>query len=262
MREIQFLIIIEIVLKKRRQLFANIHDKRNLTQYFVNFHIAIALFAFLYGATSMGFYGGGIQILYSALKIPLLLGLTLYICVPTFYILDSLVGGALSFRQMVILLLAGFTIMVSILVAFLPVTLFFLLTTSDYKFIVLLNVGVFGLGGLGALMYFLQGYMTIYKLEQELGPRITDTGKCPSCEAPLGSAQSFCPSCGTRLMATPEYSFQASSMPILIGCLTLIFVGTQLAWILRPYFHYYPEFIRPLGGNFYSAILRLLRSWL
>jgi len=192
----------------------------------------------------------------------LLLFLTLYICVPTFYVLDSLVGGALSLRQMLTVLLAGFTIMVTILLAFLPVTIFFLLTTSDYTFIVIINVVVFGLGGIGALVYFLQGYFTIYRLETEPGPQITDTGKCPSCNKPIKEEQAFCPSCGTRLMRAPDKGFNTSALPILIGCLVLIFVGTQLAWILRPYFHYYPLFIRPLGGNFYIALLELIFPWL
>ncbi|MFX1563142.1 MAG: zinc ribbon domain-containing protein [Promethearchaeota archaeon] len=261
MPEIRFLSTVETVLKNRRQLFANIHDNRQLTQYFMDFQIAIFLFAFIYGA-SMGLFSSGIQILYSAFKIPLLLFLTLYICVPTFYVLDSLVGGALSLRQMLTILLAGFTIMVTILLAFLPVTVFFLLTTSDYTFIVIINVIVFGLGGIGALVYFLQGYFTIYRLETEPGPQITDTGKCPSCNKPIKEEQAFCPGCGTRLMRIPDKGFSASALPILIGCLVLIFVGTQLAWILRPYFHYYPFFIRPLGGNFYIALLELIFPWL
>lgn len=261
MRDTRFLGTVEVVLKSRKQLFANIHDKRHLTRYFIDFQIAIFLFAFLYGA-SMGLFSGGIQILYTALKIPMLLFLTLYICVPTFYILDSLVGGALSLRQMLIIILAGFTIMATILLAFLPVTLFFLLTTADYTFIVLLNVAIFGLGGIGALIYFLQGYFTIYRLETEPGPQITKTGKCPSCSKPIKDDQGFCSYCGTRLMSAPIKGFRISSLPILIGCLVLIFVGTQLAWILRPYFHFYPFFIRPLVGNFYIALLRLIFPWL
>ncbi|MHA2429247.1 MAG: hypothetical protein ACXADB_14590 [Candidatus Hermodarchaeia archaeon] len=172
MVEIRFLGTVETVLKNRKQLFANIHDKRNLTKYFIDFQIAIFLFSFIYGA-SMGFFSGGIQVFYSALKIPLLLFLTLYICVPTFYVLDSLSGGALSFRQMLTILLAGFTIMATILVAFLPVTAFFLLTTSDYSFIVLLTLAIFALGGIGAIIYFLQGYFTIYRM------RIKDSAPHP-----------------------------------------------------------------------------------
>jgi hypothetical protein len=39
-------------------------------------------------------------------------------------------------------------------------------------------------------------------------------------------------------------------------------VGTQLAWVLRPYFDYFPWFIRPLEGNFYTAILQLISQFI
>ncbi|MFX1256074.1 MAG: zinc ribbon domain-containing protein [Promethearchaeota archaeon] len=263
MREIRFLGTVETVLKNRRQLFANIHDGRQLNQYFVDFQIAIFFFTLIYGAC-MGLFSGEIlQVLYSAIKIPLLLFLTLYICLPTFYVLDSLVGGALSLRKMLTILLAGFTIMATILVAFLPVMLFFLLTTPDYTFIVLLNVAIFGLAGFGALVYFLQGYFSIYSLETEPGPQITDTGKCPSCGKPTTKEMGFCSHCGTRLMRPLDTAFNISSLPIFIGCIVLIFVGTQLAWIIRPYFNFYPLFIRfPFEGNFYLSLLRLIFPWL
>lgn len=261
MSTIRFLGTVETVLKNRNQLFANVHDNRSTKSYFIDFQIAIFLFAFIYGA-SMGLYSGGIQVLYTALKIPLLLFLTLYICVPTFYVLDSLLGGALSFKQMLLILLAGFTIMATILLAFLPVSLFFLLTTADYTFVVILNVAIFALGGIGAMIYFLQGYFTMYRLEEEPGPTITESGKCPQCEKDVKKGSAFCSSCGTRIMPSPSKGFRASALPILIGVAVLIFVGTQLAWILRPYFHFYPFFIRPLGGNFYLAILELIFPWL
>ncbi len=261
MSNIRFLGTVESVLKNRNQLFANIHDDRSTKSYFIDLQVAIFLFAFIYGA-SMGLYSGGIQVLFTAIKIPLLLFLTLYICLPTFYVLDSLLGGALSFRQMLIILLAGFTIMATILLAFLPVSLFFLLTTADYTFVVILNVAVFALGGIGAIIYFLQGYFTMYRLEEEPGPTITESGKCPQCKKDIKEGSAFCASCGTRIMRTPDKGFRASALPILIGVAVLIFVGTQLAWILRPYFHFYPLFIRPLGGNFYLALLELLFSWI
>jgi hypothetical protein len=44
----------------------------------------------------------------------------------------------------------------------------------------------------------------------------------------------------------------------LLGSIILMFVGTQLAWVLRPYFNYYPGFIRPLESNFYTAVLGLI----
>ncbi|MDO8056487.1 MAG: hypothetical protein Q6361_06465, partial [Candidatus Hermodarchaeota archaeon] len=65
MSQMRFLSTIEKVLKNRNQLFANIHDNHNITQYFFDLQIAILLFTFIYGA-SMGLFSGGLQILYSA----------------------------------------------------------------------------------------------------------------------------------------------------------------------------------------------------
>jgi hypothetical protein len=39
-----------------------------------------------------------------------------------------------------------------------------------------------------------------------------------------------------------------------IGSFLIIFVGTQLAWTLRPFFNNYSEFIRPVSSNFYVAL--------
>jgi len=44
----------------------------------------------------------------------------------------------------------------------------------------------------------------------------------------------------------------------LIGSFIFIFVGTQLAWVLRPYFHYRGYFIGPPEKNFYIAVIELI----
>src|SRR5207302_10868743 len=43
----------------------------------------------------------------------------------------------------------------------------------------------------------------------------------------------------------------------ILSLLVQIFVQTQMAWVLRPYFDSGP-FIRPLQGNFYIALIKLL----
>lgn len=40
----------------------------------------------------------------------------------------------------------------------------------------------------------------------------------------------------------------------IIGSFAIIFVGTQLSWTLRPYFHSHDSFIRPVESNFYVNI--------
>ena len=168
----------------------------------------------------MELHPGGLQILYDAIKIPMLLLISLYITAPSFYVLTSILGGRRSLSQVVVLLLSSLTVMSVILLALIPVNLFFLLTTanatySTYAFIVLLNVLIFALAGFFALVHLLRGFMALY---------------------PGG----------------------AWVLSFLIGGFIFIFVGTQLAWVLRPYFHYYEGFIRPPEKNFYVAMIELI----
>ncbi|MDH5267068.1 MAG: hypothetical protein OEW62_05235, partial [Candidatus Bathyarchaeota archaeon] len=176
-----------------------------------------------YGAT-MGVYPSGLQVFYDPVKIPMLLLISLYITVPSYYVLSSLFGGKHSFSQMVILLLSSVMVMSIVLLALVPLNLFFILATanvtySTYAFLVILNVAIFALAGLFALVYLLRGFATMY------------------------------PGIGW----TPAF---------FVGSIIFMFVGTQLSWVLRPYFHYYPQFVRPVEKNFYIAMIELIFRFL
>lgn len=43
----------------------------------------------------------------------------------------------------------------------------------------------------------------------------------------------------------------------IVGSFAIALVGTQLAWTLRPFYHSYDRFIRPVQGNFYVAMVEL-----
>ncbi len=45
---------------------------------------------------------------------------------------------------------------------------------------------------------------------------------------------------------------------VFVGSIITAFVGTQLAWTLRPFFHNYGEFVRPPESNFYVAVASLI----
>jgi hypothetical protein len=212
--------VVDELIKRREDFYKNLVEGKNFKDYFIGSTLSILLFCFIYGLT-MGFYSGGLQILFSAIKIPILLLVSMYLTIPTYYLLYSLLGGKRSLSQTVILLLSSITIMATVLIALVPVNLFFILTavrsTMTYIFTVLLNITVFTLGGFFALQYFISGAKELY-------------------QEPSGSWR-------------PAF---------LLGSLVLIFVGTQMAWVLRPYFNYYPQFIRPLESNFYTAFFELI----
>ncbi len=220
MKREEFFQILGEFITKRNVIYENIQDERMLREYFIVGSVATVVFSAAYGAV-MGVYAGGIQIAYDAVKIPLLLLISLYVSMPTFYVLNGILGGKLNLRQLVTLFLVSMTVMGAMLIAFLPVTLFFILTTPErtfvaYAFNVLLTVIFFGIAGLTAVIYFLNGFVYIHKENRSWVPAM------------------------------------------IIGSLVLAFVGTQLAWVLRPYFHLSLVFIAPPSGNFYLAVIELL----
>lgn len=211
-----FLRIAESLLKHRDQVYSELKSGTNLNSIIISSNLTITVLTALYGA-SIGVFPGGIQILSDAVKVPLILLVTLYVTIPTYYVLDALFGGQLSLRQTTGILVSGFGLMSLVLIALLPVNLFFILTTGSnsagtaYDFIVLLNLTIFTVAGLAAITFILEGYSTTHQ----------------------GSEW--------------KLSFLMSS-------LVLALVGTQMSWILRPYFNPSSEFIRPLQGNFYIDV--------
>jgi hypothetical protein len=215
---------VEEFIKRSDEFLKNLRDEEDLKTYFIGANLAIFIFSAIYGAT-MGLYAGELQILHSAVKVPILLLISLYLSIPSYYVLYSLLGGKRTLGQTVILLLFGFTIMSTVLLALVPVNLFFIITTTrspiTYAFTVFLNILIFTLAGTFAFIYFLKGGKALYR----------------------------------------EYS-ENWKLAFLLGSTILMFVGTQLAWVLRPYFHYYTGFIRPLESNFYTAVIELSEQFM
>ena len=207
-------------IRDREGLYDDIREEKDLKKYFVTSIAATALFGALYGA-SMGTYAGGVQIIFDAIKIPMLLLVAVFVSLPTYYVLNGILGGEMSLRQMAVLFMISITVMATMMIAFLPVTLFFMLTTPErtfaaYAFTVLLNVFFFGISGVTAVSYLLRGFSKIH-----------------------GENRKWVPA-------------------MITGSGVLAFVGTQLAWVLRPYFHLSTTFIAPPSGNFYIAVIELI----
>lgn len=215
-----FFEILSRFIRDREGLYNDIREERDLTKHFITSVAATALFGALYGA-SMGTYAGGLQIVFDAIKIPMLLLVAVLVSLPTYYVLNGILGGEMSLRQMAVLFMISITVMATMMMAFLPVTLFFMLTTPErtfatYAFTVLLNVFFFGIAGVTAVSYLLRGFSKIH-----------------------GENKKWVPA-------------------MITGSGVLAFVGTQLAWVLRPYFHLSTAFIAPPSGNFYIAVVKLI----
>ena len=109
----------------------------------------IFLMGAIYGA-AMGSFGGISpdripQIVYSATKVPLLLLATFALSLPTFYVLNMLLGVGTDFRLAVRALVSTQAGIATVLASLTPYTLFFYASSSNYQAAVLFNTMVFAI---------------------------------------------------------------------------------------------------------------------
>lgn len=173
---------------------------------------------------TLGFYTLSWQIVLSAIKAPILLFGTVTICLPALFTFNVLLGSKLSFKQTAAMLSVTAYIMATVLVSLALITLFFIVSTTSKEFILLLNVAAFGIAGM-------------------FGVRMLWTGMD---------------------YLTIRSGYKPNRQIIQIWTLIYIFVGTQLAWILRPFIGDGGQVVifRHIEGNFYQSVfhtfLRLL----
>jgi len=212
------LAIIETILRSRRQFFIEIREGVELGRKMRAMLVSSIAFFALYGAV-MGSTHSLWQTLSSAVKLPLLFLATLVVCSPTLYFFNLIFGSNQSLAQNFTLILTAITVTAVLLLSFAPIVLFFLLTTSHYQFFKLLNVGVFTLSGIVGVIFLSQGMRIV-----------SDSG---------------------------EEGVRARRNVVRLWILIYAFVGSQMAWTLRPFIgapRLQFELFRQLGGNFYANI--------
>jgi hypothetical protein len=181
----------------------------------------------LLSAATFGLYGLIIgcqhsfrQGISSSVKLPLLFLLTNAICLPALFVFSAFFGSRRSPIQTFVLLLAGTSVTGIALSGFAPITLFFIITTRHYQFFKIFNVLFFAISGILGIAFFAR---------------------------------------------TQSQFFEESSQPkgkagfLRLWFLLYAFVGTQLAWTLRPFFGAPGlrfEIFRGLGGNFYTDVIK------
>jgi hypothetical protein len=130
------------VLKAQGAVIRDLKEGRRLGGYLGSLLLASVLFSAAYGAV-LGLFQPGLQTLYAALKIPIVVVGTALLCAPTFYVFNSILGSRLSLLQtlcVVLFLAAGAGL---VLVAFAPIAWFFTVSTGGVEFLTILHLGVF-----------------------------------------------------------------------------------------------------------------------
>jgi len=216
------LTIIETILRDRQAFFDEIRQGQELHAKMRAMLISSIAFLALYGAV-LGSTSSLWQTLSSAVKLPLLFLATLIVCAPTLYFFNLIFGSNQSLSQNIAIMLTAITVTAVILLSCAPIVLFFLLTSSNYQFFKLLNVGVFSVAGIIGVLFLGQGMRLVSRS-------------------------------GTEGVA-------ARLRVVRLWILVYAFVGSQVAWTLRPFIgapSMQFELFRQLGGNFYTDIVASL----
>ena len=213
------LAVIEVILRNRHRYFNEIGNGIDLQEKLRAMLVSSFAFLAVYGAV-MGSTHSLWQALSSAVKLPVLFLATLVVCSPTLYFFNVLFGSRQSLTQNVALILTAITVTTVLLLSCAPITLFFLLTTSHYQFFKLLNVAVFSIAGGMGVLFLSQGMRVV-----------------------AGSGRG---------------EGNARRRVLRLWILVYGFVGSQMAWTLRPFIGAPSmtfEPFRQLGGNFYTNVL-------
>ena len=274
------LLVIERILRDRRGIWQQVVEDRDLTRLTGQMLLSSVIALALYGAV-LGSFHSVLMALTSAVKLPLLFLVTLAICLPTLYLFNLVFGARLSIRQSVALVVVALTVTAMLAVAFAPISLFFLITAPDYGFFKLLNVAILALSAIVGLR-FLTGGMRVLNEHGLLSPEATalpeapvspavpfvgpdsEPTPAPESAAAHGTLTQARPIAGrqyAREIAPAQPSAPPSMTLLYIWILLFGFVGTQLAWTLRPFFGSPGmkfSLYREIDGNFYAEIVKTI----
>ena len=280
-------LIIERILRDREGIWDQIIAERDLPKLILSMLLCSAISLAAYGAV-LGASNSWLQALVSTVKLPLLFLATLAICLPTLYLFNLVFGARLSVLQACALIMVAITVTAVLTFAFAPISLFFLITARSYAFFKLLNVAILALTALIGLRFLTSGMRALNKhvaAESMLSNQVVVPAQLPERElvsatvggaadpatqpptngdAPTGSRNQI-RAAKTMPPQTAAGERPASMLLLYIWILLFGFVGTQLAWTLRPFFGSpgQPfELFRDIDGTFYSDILQTLGSLL
>jgi hypothetical protein len=216
--------VVMYLLRERQQFLEDIREGVKLKSKIFGLLIASTLFFAIYGAI-LGASSTWMQCLVSAVKLPALYLLTLIICFPTLYFFNVMFGSKRTFEQYLTLLMTAMAMISVLLFGFAPVSLFFLISSTNYSFFLLLNVAIMAVTGFLGVSFIYQGMHFLSEQDAE--------GK----------------------------DIRLNILRFWLGLYA--FVGSQLGWTLRPFFGSpgMPfQLFRARESNFYLSLWESIRA--
>jgi len=177
------------------------------------------LLLFSYGFV-MGVNHSMLQAVSAGIKLTILFILSILICFPTFYVIQVIVGSRMKLINLSAIILSGALLSGWILVAFIPIVIFFMLTGGNYYFMQLLHIAIMAFSSIFGMLVVIDALKFNCELENVY------------------------PKTGVTIFR--------------IWIIIFMFVSIQLGWNLRPFMSQKSEsfqFFRQYEGNFYAAII-------
>ncbi len=217
---IKYFAVLIGLLRDRHMFLEEVRQGIRLPIKIISLLVCSSLFFAIYGGI-IGASHSWMQALSSAVKLPALYLITLLICLPTLYFANIIFGSKRTFPQHFALVLTAVAITSVLLFSFAPITLFFMLSTNNYQFTILLNVIIFAATGF-------VGVSALYK--------------------------------ATNIVLEQDGEGIDYRRKLIRSWLFLYaFVGSQLGWTLRPFFGTPDspfQLFREKEGNFYLSIIQ------
>ncbi|MBD2185324.1 actin-binding WH2 domain-containing protein [Aerosakkonema funiforme] len=220
--KIKYFAVLTNLLRDRQEFLDEIRQGVRLPSKILSLLVCSSIFLAIYGGI-IGIYHSWMQALSSAVKLPALYLITLLICLPALYFSNIIFGSKRTFAQYFALVLTAVAVTSALLFSFAPISLFFLISTNNYQFLILLNVVIFSVTGFIGVSSLHRAASFVLEQENE------------------GSK--------TRQKILKFWLFLYA------------FVGCQLGWTLRPFFGMPNSpfsLFREREGNFYVSVIQSL----
>jgi hypothetical protein len=129
--------------------------------------LMVLIFGSLYGAFMGTFHLDSphrlLQVLYSGVKVPLLLFATSAVCLPGFFVLNTVLGLRDDLRAALRAILTGQAAFGVTLASLAPLTRFWYFSSDSYRAALLFNAGAFAVGALAGQMVMLRHYRPLIR---------------------------------------------------------------------------------------------------
>lgn len=149
-------VIVPDFLRNPTKFFTSISRSESIGAKCLSLAISSIIFLILYGFVT-GLSHSFLQAVSSAVKMPILFVATMFFCLPAFYFFSLVLGTKLSLAQVTVVVLLGISVTGFLLLGLSPVTLFFVLTSSNYPFFKLLAAIFVAISGCIGMFFLWRG---------------------------------------------------------------------------------------------------------